>query len=280
MDKLNESTIKQYISKLHVRGESASVVKRKMASVEKFIGWAKEKGYIKENEYKEMVKALGKPNNVILNLLASLRSGFQDLIERCRNKFGMTKKPIQPTTNHQPPTTTFGLQHYIGLIIILIFMAALGAGIYNQFFLKSEKSLAYSATPVRAGRILSFQGRLTDSLGNPIITATNATFKLYNVSTGGTALYTAGPCSTTPDEDGIFNTLVGGSGYTPTSPQSVCGTEITSDIFSENPNVYMGVTIALDAEMTPRQQIANVGYAINSETLQGLPPGTGTSNIP
>ena len=32
--------------------------------------------------------------------------------------------------------------------------------------------------------------------------------------------------------------------------------------------------------MTPRQQIANVGYAINAETLQGLPPGANTSNIP
>jgi hypothetical protein len=107
-------------------------------------------------------------------------------------------------------------------------------------------------------------------LGNPITTATNVQFKLYNVSTGGTPLYTAGPCSITPDQDGIFSTLIGQS----------CGSEIPNSIFTENPNVYLGVTVGADSEMTPRQPIANVGYAINAETLQGFPPGEGTSNIP
>ncbi|KKU32272.1 MAG: hypothetical protein UX47_C0015G0007, partial [Candidatus Collierbacteria bacterium GW2011_GWA2_46_26] len=51
-------------------------------------------------------------------------------------------------------------------------------------------------------------------------------------------------------------------------------------VFTENANIYLGVTVGADAEMTPRQQIANVGYAINSETLQGLPPGSNVSNIP
>ena len=42
----------------------------------------------------------------------------------------------------------------------------------------------------------------------------------------------------------------------------------------------MGVTVGSDSEMTPRQQIANVGYAINAETLQGFPHGISTANIP
>ncbi|MCR4307511.1 MAG: hypothetical protein NUV80_03050, partial [Candidatus Berkelbacteria bacterium] len=124
--------------------------------------------------------------------------------------------------------------------------------------------------PTKAGRILSFQGRLTDTLSNPITTATNVVFQLYSVSSGGVALYNTGTCSTTPDQDGIFSTLIG----------SDCGSEIDTSVFTENANVYLGVTVGGDAEMTPRQQIANVGYAINSETLQGLPPGTGTSVIP
>jgi hypothetical protein len=106
-------------------------------------------------------------------------------------------------------------------------------------------------------------------------------FKLWKVSSGGTegtcqgqtgedCLYKTGTCSITPDQDGIFSTLIG----------SNCGSEIPNSIFTENPNVYLGVTVGADSEMTPRQPIANVGYAINAETLQGFPPGTSTSNIP
>ena len=266
MDKLNinASTIKQYIDKLHKLGESKIVIERKLAAVKKFIDWTKNKKYINKEEYKEIIKALGKPKR-------SLISNFKSQISNLNFK---SKELIQPIS------TSFGLQHYIGLIIILIFISVMGAGIYSRFFLKSEKSFAYSTSPIRAGRILSFQGRLTDTLGNPITTATNLTFKLYKTSTGDPAIYDTGACSLTPDQDGIFNVLVGGSGYSPTPPQSVCGTEITSDIFSENPDVYLGVTVGLDTEMTPRQQIANVGYAINAETLQGLPPGTNASTIP
>jgi len=163
-----------------------------------------------------------------------------------------------------------GIHHYIGLIFLLVFLGFLGAGLYNNFFLKVERPFAYPLNLTRGGRVLSFQGRLTDSLGNPITTATNVQFKLYNVSTAGTPLYTAGPCSITPDQDGIFSTLIG----------SDCGSEIPHSVFTENPNVYLGVTVGSDSEMTPRQPIANVGYAINAETLQGFPPGEGTSNIP
>jgi len=166
--------------------------------------------------------------------------------------------------------SNFGIHHYIGFLFFLIFLGFLGAGLYNHFFLKVERPLAYPINLTRGGRALSFQGRLTDSLGNPITTATNVQFKLYNVSTGGTPLYTAGPCSITPDQDGIFSTLIGQS----------CGSEIPNSVFTENPNVYLGVTVGADSEMTPRQPIANVGYAINAETLQGFPPGQGKSSIP
>ena len=158
----------------------------------------------------------------------------------------------------------------IGLIAFLIFALAGGTAIYNQFFKNTEVKLAYPATPIRGGRILNFQGFLTDSAGTPITTSINMRYRLYDAASGGTTLYDSGTCSITPDADGIVNVLVGSS----------CGAEIASTVFSENVNVYMGVTTGADAEMTPRQQIANVGYAINSETLQGLPPGTGTSNVP
>ncbi|MFZ6034531.1 MAG: phage integrase SAM-like domain-containing protein, partial [Patescibacteria group bacterium] len=266
-------------------------INRRLSTIRKFCVFCISQGWMKENpakrisnigQHTEEVSALlsapklepEKPSFMQIgaslghNIVSSIRKFFRDVF-------------VRP---NEPNRFSFGLQHYIAFLIILIFVAILGAGIYNQFFNKSKTSFAYPTTLTKAGRLLSFQGRLTDSLGNPITTATNVSFNLYNVSTGGTALYTAGPCSLTPDQDGIINVLIGGSGYLPTPPTStynaVCGSEIDSSIFSENANVYLGVTVASDAEMTPRQQIANVGYAINSETLQGLPPGTDAASIP
>ncbi|GIW62815.1 MAG: hypothetical protein KatS3mg090_0641 [Patescibacteria group bacterium] len=56
--------------------------------------------------------------------------------------------------------------------------------------------------------------------------------------------------------------------------------EIDNSVFTENTEVYLGVTVGSDPEMTPRQPIANVGYAINAETLQGLPPDDGSIAVP
>ena len=67
--------------------------------------------------------------------------------------------------------------------------------------------------------------------------------------------------ATQPSMLSVFSTLLG----------SGCGTELTSDIFSANPAVWLGVTVAADAEALPRVQIATVAYSLNSETLQGYP---------
>ncbi len=233
MMKIKSDQIQEYINFLRDRGEPVAVVNKKLRSIKKFAKWAKKRDVIIE--------------------------------------FPKTKITL--------PRFDF-TKNYVGLVILLIFMATLGAGIYSRFFSKTGKSTAYSTVPTFPGvtsgtsRIISFQGRLTDSVGNPIYDKIDMVFSLYKQASGGTALYT-GSCTgvngVTPDQDGIFNVLIG----------SDCGMSgISSDIFSENPYVYLGVTVGTDSEMPDRQLIANVGYALNSETLQGLPPGTDISNIP
>jgi hypothetical protein len=235
--KIESQQVQKYLDYLRSRGESSSVINKKLKSIKHFAKWAKKRDLV---------------------------------IELPRFKFKL------PDFNFEK----FFVKNYLGLIILLVFMAALGAGIYNQFFAKVSRPFAYPSSPTFPGvtsgssRILSFQGRLTDSVGNPITDKIDMVFKLYNVSTGGTALYT-GSCTgvngVTPDQDGIFNVLIG----------SDCGMSgIPSNIFTENPNVYLGITVGTDSEMGTRQQIANVGYALNAETLQGLPPGTNLSTIP
>jgi len=53
-----------------------------------------------------------------------------------------------------------------------------------------------------------------------------------------------------------------------------CGPAITAAVFSENPNLWLEVTVDTspnDEILTPRQPIRTVGYAANAETLQGYP---------
>ena len=232
---------------------------------------------MKENPAKKIsnISAL-QPTKVPLSsipLSSPWRRGSIRLITFLRSKFSLDsllRGNDKQQSKEKLQTTSFGLQQYVGLLIILIFVSVMGARIYNQFFVKNRQSFAYPTNLTKAGRILSFQGRLTDTLNNPITTATNVKFKLYNGATGGSTLYDTGACSVTPDQDGIFSSLIGLS----------CGSEISSSVFSENTNVYLGITVGSDSEMTPRQQIANVGYAINAETLQGFLPGTNINNIP
>jgi len=78
------------------------------------------------------------------------------------------------------------LQRYFAFFIGFVLLAGLGWGIYNQFIARPPEtpSLALPTTPPT---IISFQGRLTDSVGTPITATVSATFKIYNVGIGGTA---------------------------------------------------------------------------------------------
>ncbi|MEI6690337.1 MAG: hypothetical protein WCL07_01160, partial [bacterium] len=144
-------------------------------------------------------------------------------------------------------------------------LLALSAGLvffgYRQ--LQKDRVLltqAYPGTPVTPNRQLSFQGRLENAGGTPVNTSKNLVFKLWDDSSVGTELYSTGICAITPDGDGIFSTQIG----------STCGSAIGSNVFTENPNVYLEVTVETEV-MAPRQPIATVAYALNSETIQGIP---------
>lgn len=272
---LSLEKIREYLKKIHESEKSDDYVVLKIQGLKKFLSWAYQKELIDPNFFQQINKEIDKNLNQKKEffVLKKINSFLKKIIP--------AKRPSATYEVGGGALEGFGIRHFLGFSLILLFMAAMGAGIYQQFFQKTETPLAYPSTPVRAGRVISFQARLTDSVGNPINTATNVQFRLWKVSTGGTegtcagltgedCLYKTGVCSITPDADGIFSTLIGED----------CGAEIPNSVFTENAEVYLGVTVGTDNEMTPRQQIANVAYAINAETLQGLPPGTGTSSIP
>ena len=297
MTEINLKNLKDFFRSLQENGAGVKEMKQKLNSVDNFVDWANRKGLFNAIEYKQLHEGIADIKRKIgsifyriapKTLLSRLKMEVGKRVWKREKTMGVKVRRLEGGKVQQAggrpwfakAPQDFDIRHYIGISIILVIMAALGAGAYNQFFKEAETPFAFPTNLTAGGRTLSFQGRLTDSLGNPISTATNLKFKLYNASTAGTTLYDTSTCSITPDQNGIFDVLIGGSSYSPTPPQEVCGTEITQNIFSDWPNVYLGITIGSDAEATPRQQIANVGYAINAETLQGFPPGSGFSNIP
>ena len=228
----NPEIIKKYHEQVSHDFSPASA-KRKSISVKKFLSWAKNQGLV----------------------------NFE-----VEEKANPAKNAVKTPGNHRLNNWYRKYQSipgvgYLNAVVILILFFALGFGVYNQFIKNAIQPLAYPSSLVRPNRYLSFQGRLTNNFGNPVASPTNVVFNLYSGSTGGPSLWNSGTCSITPDSDGVFSTLLG----------SDCGSELTSDIFSQNAAIWLGVTVSTDAEATPRVQIATVAYSLNSETLQGYP---------
>ena len=98
-----------------------------------------------------------------------------------------------------------------------------------------------TAPEARSGYI-PIQGRLTDADGSPLDGDYSLTFRLYDVSTGGTALCTDTRSVTV--EDGLFSKYMY-AGNCPISGQQL----------------YLSIEVEGDGEMTPRQYLDNVPYA-------------------
>jgi hypothetical protein len=112
-------------------------------------------------------------------------------------------------------------------------------------------ALALIAAPVARANVpprLTEQGRLLDKTTNmPVPGNVSMVFKIYDMPTGGTALWTE-TFSVTLDA-GYFSVQLGS---TVPFPATLWNGAVR----------YIGVTVGADAEMTPREEVASVPYAI------------------
>ena len=116
-------------------------------------------------------------------------------------------------------------------------------------------SRGYPQTP----QTLSYQGSLTDASGSPVDGTPTITFSLYDTAAGGTALWQETRSVTVTN--GAFHVILGTDAANPLEA-SIFGTPL-----------YLGIAVDGDAEMTPRQALAAVGYAIRSSVAESLAPG-------
>ncbi len=112
-------------------------------------------------------------------------------------------------------------------------------------------------------QMINYQGTLTDSSGTPVANGNySIEFKIYDVASGGTALWSEKWDTTTTQitvVNGLFNVMLGFQ------------TPIPASFFASHPLTYLGIKVGTDSEMLPRQQITSVGYAFAAGN--GVPRG-------
>jgi len=163
------------------------------------------------------------------------------------------------------------------------------AKLVSLILLSSSPWLAAEST---VPKLMSYQGRVTDSAGELIgrNAAVNraVTFRLYSVSSGGTATYSE--TQTVTISGGEFSVLIGnGTGLTglpgPTSPASpirTLGDVINSATTSA---LYLGITVddgnaaTVDTEISPRQQLVTGAYSMRSLMAETVASGAITSTM-
>jgi hypothetical protein len=117
-------------------------------------------------------------------------------------------------------------------------------------------------------RTFGYQGTLRLADGSLANGNFNLTFKLYNVAGGGNALYSE-TINNVVVRDGLFSVVIGGN------------SEVPANVFNNTP-LYLGIAVAPDPEMVPRQRLYPVPWAMQATAAavaNGLTPGAGMSGV-
>ncbi|MCK4857653.1 MAG: tail fiber domain-containing protein [candidate division Zixibacteria bacterium] len=109
--------------------------------------------------------------------------------------------------------------------------------------------LAAASAMAAVPQMINYQGRLTDSAGVPIDGAQLIKFIIYDDSTDGNELWNSGFQNVTVT-GGLFSKQLGASPMPP----------IPDTVFLDTVR-YLGITVGVDPEITPRTKLISVPYA-------------------
>ncbi|MCM8798695.1 MAG: hypothetical protein NC821_04445 [Candidatus Omnitrophica bacterium] len=123
----------------------------------------------------------------------------------------------------------------------------LGILVFIFFFLTFFITPGFTQIPHK----INYQGYLTDSGGNPVNGTVSILFSIYDVSSGGTALWSE--TQSVNVNQGIYSVNLGDN-----NPVNLA---------FDKP-YYLGVKVGSDSEMTPRIPLTSVGYAFRANTAQ------------
>lgn len=129
--------------------------------------------------------------------------------------------------------------------------ASLGVGLVVLGASFASETLARGAVP----NLLTQQGRLIDkATSKPVTGMVSITFTIYDAPTAGTSLWTETQSITL--DDGYFSARLGET------------TPIPATVFDGKVR-HLGVTVGTDSEMTPREALTSVPYALVAGDVNG-----------
>lgn len=109
---------------------------------------------------------------------------------------------------------------------------------------------SFAAVP----QTINYQGYLTNASGTPVTGTADIVFSIYDVSSGGSSLWTETQ-SGVPVDKGVYSVILGSA------------TPIT---LSFDAQYYLGVKVDSDDEMTPRQQLTSAAYSFRARTADSV----------
>ncbi len=125
----------------------------------------------------------------------------------------------------------------------------------NLFAMQSSQGANRAGPEIAAiPRAFSYQGSLRLADGSLPTGSFSVTLKIYNVVTGGAALHSE-TFANTPVRIGNFSVVVGDAA------------PIAATVF-DNASLFLGITVAPDAEMLPRQRLFPVPWALQASAAQ------------
>lgn len=127
-----------------------------------------------------------------------------------------------------------------------------------------------SAAPPGIPALVSYQGVLLDSLGQPRTGSVSLTLRIYDALTGGTLLYVQ-TLGSVPLNDGVFTVAIGPTGSATDSPTNPLTTSfadaLAGDLAGVGPNRFLQVTVGSEGALS-RTQILSVPYALRAESAE------------
>ena len=110
---------------------------------------------------------------------------------------------------------------------------------------------------------INYQGYLTSAAGVPVNGTVQMVFRIYNVESGGAALWNEAHSVTV--NHGVYNVILGASSVASPIPSTFLSTRLLS-----------GRGVGTDPEMTPRIPLTSVGYAFRAQTVESIGSHTHT----
>src|SRR5882724_8654040 len=167
----------------------------------------------------------------------------------------------------------YAFVHYLHFAVFLIYAVVVGLTVYQAIAQSPHfQAPVLASLPASPPRLLAFQGKINDTFDTPITAEKSLRFSLYNnaIATGSSLLWQETQMIK-PDQNGNFATYLGKN------------IPLYQSLLNDNPNLFLGITIGNDSELQPRQQLATVIKAQDSNKVDGLSPITqensGTNNV-